>query len=233
METKTRSFSGLSGNQLKLLALLSMTLDHIGLQLLPRLEILRILGRLALPIFAYMIAEGCRYTRSRRRYLATMAAMALVCQSVYFFAMGSLYQCILVTFSLSIALIYLTDHAMHRQSAAAWLPALLGFGAAYFLSNVLPGLLPGTDYGIDYRFAGIVLPVLISLGRIKREKLALTAVGLVLLALQSGGRQWFALAALLPLALYSGKRGRRNLKNLFYIYYPAHLAAIWLLGYLF
>lgn len=233
METKTRSFSGLSGNQLKLLALLSMTLDHIGLQLLPRLEILRILGRLALPIFAYMIAEGCRYTRSRRRYLATMAAMALVCQGVYFFAMGSLYQCILVTFSLSIALIYLTDHAMHRQSAAAWLPALLGFGAAYFLSNVLPGLLPGTDYGIDYRFAGIVLPVLISLGRIKREKLALTAVGLVLLALQSGGRQWFALAALLPLALYSGKRGRRNLKNLFYIYYPAHLAAIWLLGYLF
>lgn len=233
METKIRTFPGLSGNQLKLLALITMTLDHIGLQLFPQVEILRILGRLALPIFAYMIAEGCHYTRSRTRYLAAMAAMALVCQIVYFFAMGSLYQCILVTFSLSIALIYLTDHAIRSQSAAAWLAALLGIGAAYFLSNVLPGLLPGTGYGIDYRFAGIVLPVLIYLGRTKREKLLLTALGLVLLALQSGTRQWFALLALLPLALYSGKRGRRNMKYLFYIYYPAHLVVIWLLGYLF
>ena len=58
MPIQTKKFSGLTGNQLKLIALFAMTCDHVGLQLLPDVLILRILGRLALPIFAYMIAEG-------------------------------------------------------------------------------------------------------------------------------------------------------------------------------
>lgn len=62
MLTKTRF--GLSGNQLKLIALATMTLDHVGAYLLPQVLFLRILGRLSLPIYAYMIAEGCRHTRS-------------------------------------------------------------------------------------------------------------------------------------------------------------------------
>ena len=66
MPIQTKKFSGLTGNQLKLIALFAMTCDHVGLQLLPNVLILRILGRLALPIFAYMIAEGCRYTRNRK-----------------------------------------------------------------------------------------------------------------------------------------------------------------------
>ena len=48
---------GLTNNQLKIIAMLSMLADHIGVQLFPDLQILRIIGRLALPIFAYMIAE--------------------------------------------------------------------------------------------------------------------------------------------------------------------------------
>ena len=102
MPIQTKKFSGLTGNQLKIIALISMTCDHVGLQLFPDVLFMRILGRLALPIYAYMIAEGCRYTRNRRKYLLRMASLAAVCQVVYFFAMGSLYQCILVTFSLAI-----------------------------------------------------------------------------------------------------------------------------------
>ena len=101
MITKTK-FS-LTGNQLKSIAMIAMTCDHVGLQLLPQFPILRIIGRLALPIFAYMIAEGCRHTRNRPRYLLTILGFAFICQAVYFFAMGSVYMCILVTFSLSIA----------------------------------------------------------------------------------------------------------------------------------
>ena len=99
------NWPGLTGNQLKILAMIAMTCDHVGLQLLPQYPILRLIGRLALPIYGYMVAEGCRQTRDRKNYLLRMAAMALLCQVVYFFAMGSLYQCILVTFSLSICLI--------------------------------------------------------------------------------------------------------------------------------
>ena len=59
-------FPGLTGNQLKLIALITMTIDHVGMMLLPQLRILRAIGRIAFPIFAYMIAEGCRHTRNRK-----------------------------------------------------------------------------------------------------------------------------------------------------------------------
>ena len=72
MQIQTKKFAGLTGNQLKLLALIAMTCDHVGLQLLPQFIILRIIGRLAAPLFAYMIAEGCRYTHDRGRYLGRL-----------------------------------------------------------------------------------------------------------------------------------------------------------------
>ncbi len=219
---------GLSGNQLKLLALVFMTLDHIGLSLLPQYPIFRILGRLSLPIFAYMIAEGCRYTRNRMRYLLSTAGLALVCQLVYFFAMGSLYQCILVTFSLSIVLIYALDWAFARNKATAWLALTAGFAGITFAAVVLPKLLSNTDYAIDYGIWGILLPVWIYLGKTKTQAFLLCTMGLVLLATNSAPIQWYALLALPLLALYTGKRGRYNMKYLFYIYYPAHLAIIYL-----
>jgi len=74
---------GLSGNALKLIAIVIMTIDHIGMQLFPNILMLRIIGRLAFPIFAYMIAEGCTYTKDRRKYLITIAVFAAVCQIVY------------------------------------------------------------------------------------------------------------------------------------------------------
>ncbi len=212
----------LSGNQLKLLALVAMTCDHVGLAIFPGCRILRIIGRLAFPIFAWMIAEGCLYTRNRKRYLLQMAALALLCQVVYFFAMDSLYMCVLVTFTLSIALIYLLDYGRNKR----WLIFLAGLLAVWFLSEQLPQLLPSTDYRIDYRLPGILLPVLIYWGRSKAEKLLLTALGLLWLALTFRHLQWYGFLALIPLALYSGKRGKWRMKYLFYIYYPLHLVVI-------
>ena len=210
----------LTSNQLKLLAMLTMTLDHIGVQMFPGALWLRIVGRLAFPIYAYMIAEGCAHTRNRRKYLLQMAGLALLCQLVYFFAMGSLFQCILVTFTLSILLIYACDTGSRPLTALA----LLGVA---FVTVALPRLLPGTDFAIDYGFFGVLVPVAAYLGKTHREKLLFTASALVALAWSVGGIQWYSLAALLPLALYGGQRGKRRMKWLFYLYYPLHLAAIY------
>lgn len=210
----------LTSNQLKLLAMLTMTLDHIGVQMFPGVLWLRIVGRLAFPIYAYMIAEGCAHTRNRRKYLLQMAGLALLCQLVYFFAMGSLFQCILVTFTLSILLIYACDTGSRPLTALA----LLGVA---FVTVALPRLLPGTDFAIDYGFFGVLVPVAAYLGKTRREKLLFTAGALVVLAWSVGGIQWYSLAALLPLALYGGQRGKRRMKWLFYLYYPLHLAAIY------
>ena len=227
MQIQTKKFAGLTGNQLKLLALLAMTCDHVGLQLLPRFIILRIIGRLAAPLFAYMIAEGCRYTHDRGRYLGRLLGMAALCQSAYFVAMRSLYQCIFVTFSLSVCLIYALDNALRRRKPASVLIAAAAIAAVVFITVGLPRILIHTDFDVDYGLWGVMLPVLVYFGRGKWEKLTLFAVGVGLLGLHYGGTQWWGLLSVPLLALYNGKKGTWNIGPLFYWYYPAHLVVIY------
>ena len=216
------SKSGLTGNQLKILAMIAMTCDHVGLQLFPQTWWLRIVGRLAMPIYGYMIAEGCRHTRDRKKYLLRLFGMGVLCQAVYFVAMGSLYMCILITFSLSVILIGLMDAVDREKSARNWGKLLAGTMLVFFLCSVLPDLLPHTDYAVDYGLPGVLLPVLIY-GAGTRGLL----VGLALMALDSGGIQWFAFLAVPFLLGYNGQRGKANIGKLFYWYYPIHLVVIY------
>lgn len=113
----------LSGNQLKIIAMITMLIDHIGVNLFPSVTILRVIGRLSFPIFAYMIAEGCRYTRDRKNYLFTIAALGILCQLVFYVFTQSLYQGILITFTISIVTIYAIDgliYGKNNYSRAAW-----------------------------------------------------------------------------------------------------------------
>lgn len=215
-----------TGNQLKLLALVSMTLDHVGLILLPGVPVLRLLGRLAFPIYGWMIAEGCRHTHDRRRYLGRLALLAAVCQVANFGVAGSLYQCVLVTFTLSVAVIWAADRAWERGTKGAFgcLAALLA--GVFCLCVVLPGA-GGTDFEVDYGLAGVLLPVLVYYGGTHRQRLFCLTLGLAVLSLSLGGIQWACLAAVPVLALYNGQRGRGSLGRLFYLYYPLHLAALY------
>ncbi len=219
----------LSGNQLKIIALVAMTCDHVGKELLPRYEILQIIGRLAFPIFAYMIAEGCRYTHSRRKHLLQIVLLAVLCQVVYYVAEGSLFQCILVTFSLSICMIYGMDHALEKGTLSAWAGAAGICGAVYFVSVLLPVILMETDFAVDYGIWGILLPVVVYFVP-EILRIPATAAVLMPLCMELGGIQWYAMLAVPLLALYSGKKGKANIKNLFFTYYPAHLVCIYLLS---
>lgn len=51
-------------NQLKIIACISMLIDHIGYVLFPDVTVLRLIGRIAMPIFAFFIGEGCLYTKT-------------------------------------------------------------------------------------------------------------------------------------------------------------------------
>ena len=224
------SYGIFTSNQLKIIALIAMTIDHIGVQIFPEIKILRIIGRIAFPIFAYMIAEGCKYTKNRKKYLLTMISMAVICQFVYFFAMNSLSQCILVTFSLSVALSYVLDNAQSRGDVKSSFITIAAFAVVIFLTEILPRLWKGTDFGIDYGIYGVMLPVFVFAAHRKMQKLFAAAIMLVLLSVDFGGVQWFGLMALPLLALYNGERGRLNMKSLFYIYYPSHLVIIYLIS---
>lgn len=220
---------GLTNNQLKMIAVISMTIDHIGHILFPQVQWLRLVGRLAFPIFAYMIAQGCRHTRSMGKYLGSMAATALVCQLVMFVFAGSLYQTVLVTFTMSIGLIWLLQKLKQEQSFLWALMTALGCAGAYVVCNVLPELLWHTDYSVDYGLIGVLIPVAVYLGTTKSRQLLFLALGLVALALDPyvWEGQWLALLSVLLLALYNGQRGKWKLKWFFYLYFPVHFACLY------
>jgi hypothetical protein len=221
---------GLTNNQLKIIAMVAMLIDHVGLYLFPEQLWMRVIGRLALPIFAYMIAEGCFYTRHRGKYLLHIAVLAVGCQLVYYFAMGSLYQGILVTFSLSVITIYAIDYFLKKKDWLSCLLALATVAAVGFVVLGLPTLLPNTDYAVDYKIGGVALPVLIYFAKGKWWKLAAAALGLLLMAITLLPIQWWAFLTLPLLALYNGKRGKYKLKYLFYVFYPVHLVALYFIG---
>ena len=236
---KTKPFSLLSGNVLKLLAAVFMVVDHVGVIFFPYDMIWRQIGRLSMPIFAFFIAEGCRYTRSPWGYLGKLFACLAVCQVGYFVGMGSLEICILGTFFLGACLLFCLQNAKRAffsrnlEKAFLWvLLFALGTAATYYLNQV--------TY-IDYGFWACMLPVFAGAfylpenapGHVKKWDnkwlgLLCFSVGLCLLTHfdDYAEVQIYCLLALPLLALYSGKRGKRKMKYFFYLFYPLHLALL-------
>jgi len=221
------SIGVLSGNTLKIIALIAMTIDHVGFLLLPQYTILRVIGRISFPIFSFMIAEGCRYTKNRRKYLMLIGLLGVAFQLVYYFADRSLFQGIFVSFSLGISLIYAIDSFLKRKTIASALITILMIIAVLFVCLGLPNILSYTDFRIDYGIFGVFLPVLVYFIPSRWGKLAGATVAIIGMSLMMGGIQWYALIAVLLLSLYNGKRGKYKLKNLFYWYYPLHLIVIY------
>ena len=87
---------------IKIIASISMLLDHTGMILFPDELWLRILGRIGLPLYALCIAEGFRHTRSRGKYFLRIFILGVLCQIVYDFVSKETYLGILITFSLSL-----------------------------------------------------------------------------------------------------------------------------------
>ncbi len=236
----------LSGNAVKILAAILMVVDHVGFFLFPDLIILRIIGRVSFPLFAYMLAEGCRYTKNKTQHFVLLFGLALLCQIViFFFDNGNIAMSVLVTFSLSVLMIYALQFCKKcfLQEACPLslrLLSLLLFAAAvagtWGLNEVLV---------IDYGFVGCLLPVFPALFDFKDipmpektailakldnlyVRLACLAVGIALLPLGTdlGALEYYAFFALIPLLFYSGKRGKLRMKYFFYIFYPLHIALL-------
>ena len=217
----------LSGNALKLIAALTMLIDHIGLLFFPQHLLFRIVGRLAYPIFAFMIAEGCHYTKNRFRYFFSIFLLGSLCQIVYLIFSGDTSLNVLLVFSCSILLIYLLQE--WKAGRKPW--SLVIFCAAVALTYVL-----NTYLTISYGFWGIMSPVLAAICHPPRgEKLSparnpihvfLLGLAMIPLSMESHIIQYYGFLALPLLLLYSGRRGKGNFKYAFYLFYPLHLALL-------
>lgn len=224
---------GLSGNALKIIACISMLFDHVGLMLLPNEIWLRCIGRIAFLIFAFLISEGCRYTKNKLKYFLSILTLGAVCQigfnSVY---KDVIYLGVLLTFSLSIILIYLLEFIkkvfvnksklyLKILAPVSFIVAVLG---CYFLTEKVT---------FDYGFMGVMLPVICSLFDFEGKsnlwvKKLLFVIGAVIHYFQGNLKEIIVYSLLsIPLVLlYNGKRGSKKLKYVFYVFYPAHILII-------
>ena len=109
---------GLDGGTLKLMAAALMLIDHVGAILLPETVILRCIGRLAFPVFAFFIAEGYAHTRSFGRYLLRMAIWAAVSEIPFNLEFGHFFvpgrQNVLWTFCLALLSLRGLDRLHHH-----------------------------------------------------------------------------------------------------------------------
>lgn len=242
-----------NSNMLKIFAAVCMLIDHLGFYYFtsPFYTSMRIIGRLALPIFAWLFAEGCKYTHNKVRHFAFLLGISVVCQLVYYFYGGSLQMCIFVTFSLSALIIYALQFFKRSVFAEVKNPALIAFSAFSVIATVAFTWEMNQLFVIDYEFWGCMLPVFAALFDFKEVKdlglldktpmpelwkfldcdyvrLAVFTIGIFLLRIASplGDVQYFALLALIPLLFYNGQRGKLKLKYFFYLFYPLHLALI-------
>lgn len=240
-------------SQLKIIACLCMLADHIAYLLLPQLTFLRWIGRLAMPIFAFFIGEGCRYTKNRKQYLLRLSGLAAVCQAAYLiaelaekrtlsFASDVCFLNILFTFSLSCPLCFLlldaraAARAGKRRAAAGKYALLLGCIAAlalFFWFLWRQRRLAGWETAVDSGLCGVLLPVSAVLFDGREEKLFAFSLMLLIYCFVYAAvfpYVWFALLSAALLALYNGKPGSRKLKYGFYAFYPAHLGVLYLIS---
>ena len=244
---KNRGF--LSGNALKLIACVSMTFDHCGLFLLPGVLWPRVIGRIGLPIFAFMIAEGCFYTRNRARHFLTIAGAGVLMQTVLWLGMKTTDFTVFIHFSFSVLLIYLLDRAVDgltdlfraagaSDSPSKFRPAAIAVlcAAGFVALTAALWIVCGrtTYFKANYGFWGIAMPVAVFAARKFGGRfyflfalLALALCNLPLLKVNPNIPQEYAFLALPLLLCYNGRRGKLPLKYFFYLFYPLHMIVIY------
>ena len=224
---------GLDGGTLKGMAAVLMLTDHVGAILLPQVLILRCIGRLAFPIFAFFVAEGYTHTRSFGRYLLRMAIWAAVSEIPFNLENGAVFdltrQNVLWTFCLALLTLRGLEELRRETGGARY----LGCGAA-LAAGFAAGELLRVDYG-GWGVLSVALFYLCRQGRYARP--GLLAGMLVLNGLCIGSMktavfgiqvpiQIFAVAALPLLWLYNGRPGAKGWRWAFYVFYPTHLLVL-------
>ena len=224
---------GLDGGALKGIAAALMLTDHVGAILLPEVPVLRCVGRLAFPIFAFFIAEGYAHTRDFGRYFRRLAILAVVSEIPFNLENGTVFdltrQNVLFTFCLALLTLRGLEALGRERGFGRWAGCGLVLAAGFAAGELLR-----TDYG----GWGVVTVALLQLCRDgKYAKLwlllamaAVNGLGMGSLTMPVfGGEmpiQIFAVAALPVIWLYNGQAGPKGLRRAFYVFYPAHLLVL-------
>ena len=206
---------GINTFTLKMIAIVAMLIDHVGAVLFPQYRILRYIGRIAFPIFAYTLVEGFIYTHDIMKYMMRMGILALISEIPFDLALtGKVlefgHQNVFFTLFLGLLMLYLMTKAPDEVRG------LLCVFAILFISRYLR---------IDYSYRGLLMIFWYYQYR-NNNPMKLFGIAFINVFIM-GGAQIFALLALIPILLHNGEQGPKC-KGFFYGFYPVHLLAIYL-----
>lgn len=227
-----QSWKILNGSWLKMLAIFTMLIDHLaafywwhipvfvqplfvlGHKNITLYFLLRCVGRIAFPLFAFLLVEGFQHTSNRKRYGSRLAAFALISElpwnlihsGTWHYASQNVFFTLLLGF---LGMWVLERYADDYRRMALSLIGLL-----------VTSILLRADYGCS-GFGFIML-----LYVLRNSPLMQTVIGSCMLS-----SRWIAGLAFIPINLYNGRRGFIKgtvAKYLFYVFYPLHLFLIYL-----
>ena len=202
--------AGLTTFQLKVLAIISMLADHVGAVLYPEAVWLRYAGRLAFPIFCFLLVEGYYHTGNVAKYMARLGIFALISEIPFDLAFHQTLwfpakQNVFVTLFIGLGMLWGLER--ERECIIRVGIVLLSLWAAEFLC-------------CDYGFMGVLLIAVFGITRGKNT--ARYLAGAVWNVFWPSRIQTAGALAMLPIALYNGQKGR-SMKYFFYLFYPVHL----------
>ena len=229
----------LNSNQIKLIAIIAMTVDHLtwaffpGLQAVWYVYALHIVGRLTAPIMWFFIAEGFHYTHDRKRYMFRLFLFAVISHFAYDFAFG-------------IPFLPLSTGVFNQTSvmwSLAWAVALLiicnSEKIRQWIKIVCIVAICLIAFPSDWSSIAVMAPFFLYVHRGEFKKQARSIVFwtfiyalvyFIFIDRLYGALQMFTFLSIPVLAKYNGERGSwKGMKWLFYIYYPAHLVGVGLL----
>lgn len=233
---------------LHIMAMAFMLCDHLWGTIIPGNDWLTCIGRIAYPIFAFMIVEGYFHTSNLKKYVKRLFIFALLSEIPFNLAMGSrlfypIHQNVLWTFLIAIGLIHWNEKA--RATQKLWHRILVG------ILSVFIGYIGGLLTMVDFYQAGVLMVLVFYFFRERKwwcylgQFLCMWYINIEILSGFSYQvdfmgqthfivRQGFALLALIPIWLYRGKQGyhSKTFQYICYAFYPVHLFVLGFLKFL-
>ncbi len=230
----------LTGDQLKLIAILAMTVDHVAdliypdFPAVPAAILLHIIGRLTAPIMWFFISEGFHYTHDIKKYLLRLGGFAVISHFAYCFAFGIDP----VPFRSGIFNQTSVMYPLFVGALVLWLQNS-GVGMREWQRTAAVFLLIWSAFPGDWSCIAVlsVVGMYRNRGNLKKQMTAIlpwvllyAAVSFFFVDRAYGLVQPFVFLVYPLLKRYNGQRGKgKGMKWFFYLYYPAHLAVIGLL----
>ena len=129
--------------------MLAMVIDHVGCFLFPKILILRIIGRIAFPIFAFLCSEAMHYSSKKVRYILTLSIFDIVISSIIYIATGDNYGSVFSTLAISSLIIYLLQNKKKSVKLLAIIPFMYAILASFHF----------TPFVIQYGIYGVIMIV--------------------------------------------------------------------------